>query len=111
MKYDLGNKSQIAGCCSAPSECNDEKTYYPSLYISGDKKLGFPDEGTATITFRKVSSGEDQRDGEEPHYRCELEVHSIEVTEAKVKEDGMVSVGTAMREAMKKKIKEKQEEY
>lgn len=110
MKYDLGSKSSGPGCC-APSSCceDDEKMYYPSLYINGDKKMSIPDEGVATIRFKKVSSGEDHRENEEPKYRCELEVHSIEVTESLKKEDGMVSVGDSLREAMKKKMKEKLE--
>jgi hypothetical protein len=106
MKIDLGQKSPSCGC--APSPCCDsgEKTYYPSLYLSGGQKIDLPDEGTAVITFKKVSSGMDERDGQEPHYRCELEVRSIEVKDAKKDDTPMgVSVGTALKEAMRKKLK------
>lgn len=105
MKYELGNKESGPGCC-APSPCckeDEEKVYYPSLYISGSRKLDLPDEGTAVITFRKVSSGEDSRDGK-THYRCELEVHSIEPKGVK-KEDGMVNVGEVLKDGMRKKLK------
>jgi hypothetical protein len=110
MKIDLGTKSSGPGCC-APSPCceGEEKTYYPSLYLSGDKKISLPDSGSAVITFRKVSSGEDQREGQDAHYRCELEIHSIEVKSADRKDDGLVDVGSALKDAMRRKMKEKLE--
>lgn len=108
MKIDLGSKSPSPGCAPV-SCCNEsgERTHYPSLYLSGSKKLDLPDEGTAVITFKKVSSGMDERDGQEPHYRCELEVQSIEVKGGSSKDDAPmgVSVGAALKEAMRKKMK------
>lgn len=108
MKYELGSKSSVPGCC-APVSCRDseEKMYYPSLYLSGGEKIELPDEGTAVITFKKVSSGMDQRDGEEPHYRCELEIHSIEPKGGTKKDDEPlgVNVGNMLKEAMRKKMK------
>lgn len=104
MKIDLGTKSP-AGCCSPASDKDEgeEKTYYPSLYFTGDEKMDIPDEGSAVITFRKVDSGENTRDPKEPLYRCEIEVHSIDVREGKKDDALKVSVGTALGEAMKKK--------
>jgi hypothetical protein len=107
MKIELGSKSPSPGC--APVSCCDsgEKMHYPSLYLSGSQKLDLPDEGTALISFKKVSSGMDQRDDEEPHYRCELEVHSIEVKGGKPKDDEPmgINVGNVLKEAMRRKMK------
>lgn len=107
MKYDLGKESMSAGCCSAPAPCCDtgKKIYYPSLYLSGTEKIDLPEEGEAVITFRKVSSGEERRDDEEPQYRCELEIRSIEPKGGSKKEEGMTSVGSALKDAMRKKMK------
>lgn len=109
MKIDLGSKTSGPGCCASPCCGPDkEKTYYPSLYINGDKKISLPDEGEAVIVFRKVDSGEDTRDPENPRYRCELEVRSIEPRASKNREDDEpmgVSVGNALKEAMRKKMK------
>lgn len=106
MKIDLGKESLSAGCCSAPSPCDSgKKIYYPSLYLSGTSKMDLPDEGEALISFKKVSSGMDERDGEEPHYRCELEVRSIEPKGGKRDEEPMgTNVGKALKEAMRKKL-------
>lgn|SRR5574343_1046392 len=106
MKYDLGKESMSAGCCSAPALCDSgKKVYYPSLYLSGTDKIDLPDEGEAIITFRKVASGEDRREDEEPQYRCELEIRSIEPKGGMKKDDGMASVGDALKSAMRKKMK------
>lgn len=107
MKIDLGQKSPSCGCAPTPCCDSGEKTYYPSLYLSGGQKLDLPDEGTAVITFKKVSSGMDEREGQEPHYRCELEVRSIEVRGGAAKDDEPmgVSVGNSIKEAMRKKMK------
>jgi len=110
MKYELGNKSSGPGCCAPSCEEGKEKIYYPSLYISGDEKIELPDEGTAVITFRKIDSGENTRDPEDPQYRCELEVHSIETkggSSDKGDDSLRVSVGNAFKEAIRRKVKEK----
>lgn len=113
MKYDLGQESP-SGCC-APSPCCESdkpKVYYPSLYFNGDSKMDIPDEGTALITFRKIDSGENTRDPDDPQYRCEIEVHSIEVKSdkaPKAKGDGMVSMADAFKQGLDKKMKAKME--
>jgi hypothetical protein len=105
MKYDLGQKNEDPGCCTAPmSEGSEGKVHYPSLYFTGDKKMDIPDEGTAVITFRKIDSGENTRDPDDPKYRCEIEVQSIEVKGGSKSED-MVSMASALKEAMRKKMK------
>ncbi len=109
MKHDLGQKNSYPGCCASPSPCGDEKIHYPSLYLSGDEKIDFPDEGTAVITFRKVDSGENVRDPDDPQYRCELEVRTIEVKDGAPKKDGDEGVGEAFKRAAKKKMAEKSE--
>lgn len=103
MKIDLGQKYESPGCC-APSEASDDKMHYPSLYFTHDKPVEFPDEGEAVITFRKVESSENTRDPDDPKYRCELEVKSIEIKGDGRK--GMVSMGDALKAAMRKKLKQ-----
>lgn len=108
MKYELGSKSSGPGCCAPVSCCDsDEKMYYPSLYINSNEKIDLPDEGTAVITFRKIDSGANTRDEENPQYRCELEVHSIEPKGGAKKDDEPmgVNVGNMLKEAMRKKLK------
>lgn len=105
MKIDLGQKYDSPGCC-APSGASDDgdKVHYPSLYFTHDKPVELPEEGTATITFRKIESSENTRDPDDPKYRCEIEVHSIEVKGDGRK--GMVNVGDALKNAMRKKLKQ-----
>lgn len=105
MKIDLGQKNDIGAPC-APSE-SKEKVHYPSLYFTHDKPVELPEEGTAVITFRKIESSENTRDPDDPKYRCELEVHSIEIQGGKKKEERMVSVGDAFKKAVRSKMKEK----
>ncbi len=68
--------------------------------------MDIPDEGTALITFRKIDSGENTRDPEDPKYRCEIEVQSIEVKSSKpIDEQPMgVNVGAVLKDAMRKKM-------
>lgn len=105
MKYDLGQESPSSGCAPMPCDDGDNKVYYPSLYFSGDTKMDIPDEGTALITFRKIDSGENTRDPEDPKYRCEIEVQSIDVKSSKAADEPMgVNVGKALKDAMRKKM-------
>jgi hypothetical protein len=89
-----------------PAE-TDEKVHYPTLYFSGNEKMDIPDEGTAVITFRKVDSGENTRDPDEPMYRCEIEVQSLEVKDGPKK--GMVSMADAFKKGLDKSMKKKME--
>lgn len=86
---------------------------YPSLYFTCDKDYEIPDEGTATIKFRKVEDSENTRDPEDPKYRYELEVHSIEVEGMKEGGDDEADVKSAIKNGIKKMMKKKSgdEEY
>lgn len=101
MKIDLGHKYDSTGCCATMESKSDDKIHYPSLYFTHDKPVDLPDEGTAVITFRKIESSENTRDPDDPKYRCEIEVHSIEVKGGEV---GM-NVGSAIKDALRKKMK------
>lgn len=102
MKIDLGQKSNNSVPCSPMESAGEDKVHYPSLYFTHDKPVEFPDEGTAIITFRKIESSENTRDPDDPKYRCEIEVRSIDVKDG---EKGMVNVGDALKQAMRKKMK------
>jgi len=109
MKIDLAQKIDMT-CPSPGGSSSDAKMSYPSLYFTHDEPVDLPDEGTAVIKFRKVESSENTRDPDDPKYRCEIEVHSIDVAESRKKEDGMVSVSDAFRKAAMKKMKSKMED-
>ncbi len=103
MKYDLGQKHD--GPCAPVGELSTEsKVHYPSLYFTHDEPVNLPDEGTAVIKFRKIESSENTRDPDDPKYRCEIEVQSIDVKGGSDK--GLaVNVGDALKDAMRKKLK------
>lgn len=101
MKIDLGQKQDSTGCCAPMAEKSDDKMHYPSLYFTHDEPVNLPAEGTAVITFRKIESSENTRDPDDPKYRCEIEVRSIEVKGGEV---GM-NVGSAIKDALRKKMK------
>lgn len=96
MPYD-------SGCCVPPAPSSDsKKPSYPSLYINSKEELDLPEEGTVLIKFRKTRETEDTKDPANPSYSCELEVQSI--GEPTATETGMVSVGDAIKSAMRKKL-------
>lgn len=102
MKIDLGQKMNSCGPCCAPGD-SEGKTHYPSLYFTHDEPVNLPDEGTAVIKFRKIESSENTRDPDDPKYRCEIEVHSIDV---KGGDKGLsVNVGDVLKDAMRKSMK------
>lgn len=101
MKYDLGQKHD-SGPCTPMNDSGKDRVHYPSLYFTHDEPVNLPEEGTAVIKFRKIESSENTRDPEDPKYRCEIEVHSIDV---KGVDKGMVNVGDALKNAMRKSMK------
>lgn len=106
MKIELGQKYENGPCCAPDSPKGESKMHYPSLYFTHDEPVDLPDEGTAVITFRKIESSENVRDPEDPKYRCEIEVHTIEVNGGKKSEEGMASMADALKVAMRKKMKQ-----
>lgn len=107
---DLGNKYEPP-CAPKETECKDEpKITYPTFYFSCAEKCELPENGTATIKFRKVEDAENTRDPDDPRYRYELEVHGIEVTgedepeeKKSKKEDPVESLSSAMKDLGRKK--------
>lgn len=106
MKIELGQKYDGPVCAPSCDSDDVKKMHYPSLYFTHDKPVELPDEGTAVITFRKIESSENTRDPEDPKYRCEIEVHSIEVKGGGKTEQGMTSMAEALKTAMRKKMKQ-----
>lgn len=102
MKIELGQKYDSA--CCAPTGANEtkDKVSYPSLYFTHDKPVELPDEGTAVITFRKIESSENVRDPEDPKYRCEIEVRSIEVKGGK--KSGGEDMGSVFKKNLDRKM-------
>lgn len=101
MKIELGQKYNSGDPCCAPGESKD-KTHYPSLYFTHDEPVDVPEEGTAVIKFRKIESSENTRDPDDPKYRCEIEVHSIDF-KGGGKES--VSPGESLKSALRKSMK------
>lgn len=104
MKIDLGQKYHHSCGTPVPEKSDKEKIHYPALYFTHDEPIDIPDEGTAVITFRKLSSGEDMRDEDEPKYKCEIEVRTFETKGGK-KEEGITSMVDAFKEGLRKKMK------
>ncbi len=80
---DLGTKSSCGPCCVPSPREDKEKTYYPSLYLSG-KELNLPDSGEIILKFKKVSESTSTREGKSD-YSCELEIHQIVSVKADAK--------------------------
>jgi hypothetical protein len=107
INFDLGQAND--GPCCAPSCCSsDKQVYYPSFYVSGDKKLEVPDEGVMTVRYKKVSSSQSE-DKRGEHYSCCIEVREIVSTEsekaeapAKRSRDAEDALDSLMAEKQKK---------
>ena len=70
------------------------KVYYPTLYLSDIKDLDkIPEEGTATIKFKRVSLTKSDRTGQKPSVSCDLEVQSITFEDAGADEEGDIADG------------------
>lgn len=63
------------------------KISYPTLYITSDGDMDFPEEGTALVKFRRVSETKTTRDAEDPRYNCELEIMGIRVEDESNEDD------------------------
>jgi len=69
---------KCGGPCCAPIQMSPEPSMsYPTIHIEGEESLDLPKSGTAVIRFRVVSETEEMR-GDKEHYRCDLEVMSID---------------------------------
>lgn len=99
MKIDLGQKNDSPMCCATDSPEKKDRVYYPSLYFTHDEPVNLPEEGTAVITFRRIESSENNRDPDDPKYRCEIEVHSIEV------KGGEPNIGAKLKDGLRKAMK------
>jgi hypothetical protein len=72
MKIDLG---QEIGSIAEPVEPEDEK-WYPTLEITSEERYEIPEEGKATIEFKKIRSSEENTK-EGTRYSCTLKVKTI----------------------------------
>lgn len=98
----LGQKNNCYPCVTCESSA-EEKMHYPTLYFTVDQKIKCPQEGTATIKFRKVESAENERDPEDPKYRYELEVQGIDMQgEVAHEEKPEVTLKVNLRKALNK---------
>lgn len=80
----------------------------PTFYFTSDKEYAIPDEGTATIKFRKVKDSEDTKDPEDPQYNYELEVSSIDIAGMKdgnIELDSEANSETDVGMALKKGVR------
>lgn len=78
MKIDLKVKPETE---KMPEVCDPmNKPYYPCVYISNNPKISeIPEEGTAIITYKKVSETESNRNGKHS-YSCDIEIMTFEPT-------------------------------
>lgn len=104
---DLGEK--LPGTLSVeamPAEELETEFHYPSLYFSDAKGLeGLPEEGTATISFKKVMEKSEtlMRDGQTVKRYCvELQINGIKpdlVMSEKEEEDDEEEIEKGLKEA------------
>ena len=80
---DLG-QDMSSSLCSPCSGAEKSKKYYPSLYVSGVKKLDLPMKGKATIEYRIRSTTDRQDDNGNVSKSADIEVLSIDPTVAKI---------------------------
>jgi hypothetical protein len=84
VKIDLAEK----GPCCAPPQTMEDKKYYPTIHISGDKEIDFPHDGKMTVVFHKTNSSVSEHDGKK-HYSCTLEIREIvEMDSAEAESEG-----------------------
>lgn len=99
MKYpiDLGKKmSDPIAMPSPPSEPgDDDRMYYPSLYLEWDDKYDLPASGTMTVCFKKRSQTDRTDSDGDTRQTVELDITSIESVKAD-KEDKTDKRGAMM---------------
>lgn len=98
---DLG-----CGLDSEPMEATSEpKKSYPCFYFTCDEKIDLPDgEFKFMAVGRKVDTGENTRDPDDPRYRYEIEVQGFKPM------GGVNKEGTDMGEKFKKGLMKGMEE-
>ncbi len=97
---DLG-----CGLDSEPASVSPEpKKSYPCFYFTCDEKIDLP-EGDFTFMAkgRKVDSGENTRDPEDPRYRYEIEVQGFKPMGKSEGDEPKFSMGEKVKSAMAKK--------
>ena len=87
------------------SSSDEKKVHYPTLYFPSPTELDIPEEGEAVISFRRVEQAENTRNPDDPKYRYELEVKSIEV-----KDGERINVGERIKGALRKRLEVEVEE-
>ena len=85
--HDLGEEVKLTAIdLSSNSKEESDSYHYPCLYFSSKDSLkDFPENGTATIHYKKVMEREETvtRDGEKKkNYTVELQIHGIKAGEA-----------------------------
>lgn len=103
MMLDLGQDAPDYGSPAMASKAPDTKRSYPSLYFTYDKECDLPDEGMATIKFRKIEDSENTRDPSDPKYRYELEVQGIDVKGMKTADEPDTDFSGGFKKAIKDK--------
>lgn len=75
---NLGRKNSFSSDYPKVSAPEDDKTYYPSLFIE-DLATDIPDEGLMTVRYRKTRETEDLRKD-----KCSCDLEIIEIIDCKV---------------------------
>lgn len=74
MKIDLGRES--GACCPVAAPESREK-YYPSVYITSDKDLKIPANGTITFRFERNNESLTKRKDGEASYDVSMDLREI----------------------------------
>ncbi len=110
MNINLAQSSEKCPCC--PTSIGEPEPYYPSFRVEKEgESLDIPDEGTMTITFKKVEETESKR-GNTERYVCCIEVREIVSVSGSEKpsKSGAKETEEALDSLMREKAKEKEYE-
>jgi len=83
LAEDMGKKAELATATSGKLE-----VYYPELHFEGENAehlKDLPDQGTATIHFKKISQStlQETRNGkQETRYRVGIQIHGLKPSKA-----------------------------
>lgn len=73
---DLKIKMESASIPEPPDD------YYPTVHIERKEPFELPEEGTMTVTFKRISVEDSERDGKK-RFSCTLELRSIDKVNGK----------------------------
>jgi len=82
-----------------------DRIIHPTLHFNHSEEIKLPKEGHAVIKFRRVRTGSDDSDPEDPRFSHEIEIHGIELKDAPDEEKAEEKLKMGLRKALNKEKK------